>query len=1328
MPKGSIAVRQFACSLAAVLLSPLLLTAAHANNVDGAWTPVRPWPLITLHAALTPDGRVLTYRGSGDLDVWDPTEGLDGGHVTIPNTSATNFFCSSLLALPDGSGVLIAGGGTTLEEPNRRTNVYDYGSNSLARTEDMNRARWYATSTTLLDGQTYIQGGKNGTDRPEIRNQAGDYRLLSGANTDDLLFAYPRNFVAPDGQIFGFDGNGNMYYVDPGDNGSLVSRGQFSGPIGRDSSAAMFRPGRILQFGGASNGARIIDITGGSPNVTATQALSSKRRWVTATILADGTVLATGGSEVKNELTGVNNHAEIWNPNTGEWKRGAEGTLARLYHSLLSCFLTAACSWPVAACRDRWTTTTRKSTTRHTCTRREAAGPNGRSSIPRRARSRSGRTFTVDLAAGDIADRVALVKTGAVTHSFNMDQRFIELTFQQSGSRLSVGGPARAADAPPGFYLLFVINAAGTPSHGHIARIGVASTPDPEVVPSIEDPGNQNGETGVEATLQLSATDPNGDPLTFSASGLPPGLSVEASTGLVSGMPTTVGTYNVNVSASDGINSASASFTWAIAAASTTFVLHPPATPAPALAGTEIELTADATGGTDLTYSWDFDDGTPPTPFNPSPVVNHQFTRPGIYYVTVTAVDAGGLPQLATVVVKVHLPITANAPSSSSSIILEALPGGGERLWVVNPDNDSVTAFDTELNSRLAEVDVGKAPRTLAAVSGGEIWVANKGAASITVIDADTRTVERTIALPFASQPYGIAASPTGDAVYVVLEAPGRLLQLDPASGAVLASLDVGPSPRHVALSSDGSRAYVSRFITRPLPGEDTAAVGTSSGGEPLGGEVVVVNTGSMSAVRTIVLRHSDKPDFDVQGRGIPNYLGAAAISPDGRSAWVPSKQDNVQRGGLRDGEDLDFKNTVRAISSRIDLQSEQEDYGSRIDHDNSGVTSAAAFDGLGLYLFAALETSREVSVVDAHGDSEIFKINTGRAPQGLAFSRDNQTLYVANFMDRTVGVYDASTLLSEGIANVPLVATLSAVSSERLGAQVLQGKRLFYDARDPRLAKDAYVSCASCHNDGGHDGRVWDLTGFGEGLRNTVNLRGRAGGQGSLHWSNNFDEVQDFEGQIRNLSGGTGLMTNAQFTTGTRNQPLGDAKAGVSNDLDALAAYVASLGEFDASPFRNPDGSLTAAAQVGREVFIAKDCASCHGGTAFTISAANNPRDIGTLTTASGKRLNGTLSGIDIPTLRDAWATAPYLHRGSAQTLQEAIRAHDGLTITDAELDDLVAYVRQIGGQETTAPAAETAAATAATAATAAADRSRAPGPVFQQHHAGRNAGAAAE
>ena len=74
-------------------------------------------------------------------------------------------------------------------------------------------------------------------------------------------------------------------------------------------------------------------------------------------------------------------------------------------------------------------------------------------------------------------------------------------------------------------------------------------------------------------------------------------------------------------------------------------------------------------------------------------------------------------------------------------------------------------------------------------------------------------------------------------------------------------------------------------------------------------------------------------------------------------------------------------------------------------------------------------------------------------------------------------------------------------------------GKKLFYDAADSRLARDSYMSCASCHKEGKHDGRVWDMTQFGEGLRNTTSLLGKGNpAHGMFHWTGNFDEIQDFE------------------------------------------------------------------------------------------------------------------------------------------------------------------------------------------------------------------------
>jgi YVTN family beta-propeller protein len=1253
---------------------------------------------------LMPDGRVLSFGTKTDgtqtgyfvYDVWDPAGGLSGGHLTLPNGTGTDIFCSSTLVLPQGGNVFIAGGdnwtGTgTTNTGNNNSNLFNYTTNTLTRQNNMNRARWYSSSTVLLNGEVYIQGGSGGTDYPEIRATTGTFRLLTGAPTGSFNFMYPRNFIAPDGRVFGYDSNGKMYYISTAGNGSVSNAGQFSGPTGSDSSTAMFRPGRILQFGGNSNGAVVIDITGGAPVVTTTGSMSSQRRLVNATILADGKVLATGGSSVWNELTNVNNSAEIWDPATGSWTVGASGNRARLYHS--ASVLMPDASVLVAGGGAPGPQNNTNFEVYYPPYLFDSLG--ARAVRPTIESAPSvldiGQTFAVDFASAPGISRVVMIKTAAVTHSFNMEQRFVELTFRASGNRLMVQAPTRAADAPPGFYMLFVLDDAGTPSIARIVKVNVAATLNPAVTPILANPGNQAGLVGTPASFQLSATDPNGDVLGYGASGLPPGLVINPSTGLISGTPTTAGSYNVVAAASDGVNSDVESFVWTVTVAEPLTLDPVPSAPTQ-LVGTEVTFTASATGGTNVRYQWYFDDDTPATAYSTDPTVKHTFTKPGVYYVTVTVIDDSGVPQSQTVVQTVHLPLTANRPSASSNIAFEDRAAGNDRLWVVNQDNDSVSVFDAVTNARLAEIPVGTgtAPRTLAIAPGGEVWVTNKQSATISVISPTTLAVTHTISLPFASQPFGIAMAPTGGSAYVALEAAGTLLQFDAVTYARIGSVYVGANPRHVSVNSDGSLVYVSRFITPPQPGESTAAVETSVGSLPTGGEVVVVAAATMTPQSTIVLRHSDKPDFENQGRGVPNYLGAATLSPDGQSAWVPSKQDNIQRGVLRDprGLNLNFQNTVRAIGSRIDIPGNAEDYEARLDFDDSGVASAVAFDQTGVYMFVALETSREVVVASAHDNWEIFRIDVGRAPQGLALSADGQTLYVSNFMDRTVSVFDLTALLADGKIDVPLLATLASVGAEKLSATVLKGKQFFYDAKDTRLARDAYISCASCHNDGGHDGRVWDLTGFGEGLRNTVNLRGRgATAQGHLHWSNNFDEVQDFEGQIRNLAGGSGLMTDAQFNTGTRSQPLGDVKAGVSADLDALAAYLASLGTFASSPARNADGNLSAAATAGRSVFVAKNCAACHGGTAFTLSGINNPQNIGTLKTTSGSRLGGALTGIDVPTLRDVWATAPYLHDGSASTLGDAIRAHNNVTVPDSDLANLVAYVQEIGGQEASAP-----------------------------------------
>jgi YVTN family beta-propeller protein len=710
-----------------------------------------------------------------------------------------------------------------------------------------------------------------------------------------------------------------------------------------------------------------------------------------------------------------------------------------------------------------------------------------------------------------------------------------------------------------------------------------------------------------------------------------------------------------------------------------------PSAPAQVGHGTTFDIAA-VSGSGSYRFSWDFGDGTPPTPYSRTSRATHIYKTAGHYSVLVSVTD-GTNRASDSFVHTVHHALTAARPTRSTTL---ALDEPRNAVWCVNTDNDSIAAIDRRTLARIGEVNVGSRPRTLAIAPDGSVWVACEGDATVWVLDPISGA--RVIALPYASAPYGIAVRPDGAAAYVTLRATGTVAWLDVASRRLVATVAVGPEPRGIAIAGDSERIFVTRFRSGAPPTSSTPAGADAPDNRAPTAQVYELSAARFAPVETIALALDPGRDTEASGRGLPNYLSSPAISPDGRRLWVPSKKDNIGRGLLRSGEPLTFQNTVRTIVSQIDLASGQENLAARIDFNDRDMACAVELSAIGDYAFHAFQGSNAVAVTDAYNGQLVTSIEgTGFAPQGLAVTADGAALFVHNYLSRTIAAYDVSSVTGSTSYAVRPLGTAATVAVERLAPQVLRGKQIFHNAAEPRMNEHGYISCATCHLDGDQDGQVWDFTDRGEGLRNTISLLGRAGtAHGRVHWTANFDELQDFEHAMRDGFGGDGFLTAAQWNSGTVSHPLGTPKTGLSAELDALAAYVGTLHEFGRSPHRNPDGTLTAEGVAGKAIFARLGCAQCHSGPQFTDSPAGLLHDVGTLSSRSGRASGSRLRGLDTPTLKGLWSSAPYLHDGSATTLMDVLTTRNlsGLhgntfALTPQERSALVAYLLQIDDLE---------------------------------------------
>ncbi len=1298
-------------------------------HIDGTWSSVIPWPFVAVSAASLNDGRILTWAStkanrfpsSSEFTlsaIFDPTT------LTFQTTNNDfhDMFCAGLSMLEDGR--ILAAGGNPYDTA---TSVFDQDTDLWQPVANMNFNRWYGTTLELADNRVFTTYANAGGDTSERYDPAtNQWTHTPGASMVDLLNEqnaengqvkandgsalawFGHMAVAPDGRIFHGGPSQTWHMFDPTGVGAVESLGQPAGTRVRMwGNAVTYDAGKVLLLGGTDRTmnppttAAIykIDLNGPSPVIQSGTPMNFPRAFQNSVTLPTGEVLVIGGNTSGEQLSdnGSVYPSEIWNPETDQWRVVGSLLVGRNYHSTALLMKDArVISMGGGACGNGCPANHLDAQIFTPPYLYAADGsPAVRPEITAApVLSEAGAEFAV-AATGTIA-KFSMVRLSATTHAINTDQRHLPIDFTDHGDgTYTLSLEPNPNVLLPGYYWIFAVDAAGVPSIGRTFQIvrddgttpgGLEVEAESAVLAGafevVEDAAARNGRyiavpSAAEETT--APTSPHRAVLTFTlaqagyykleAATHAPSASQDSLWIQVDGFPTSGYVWNLPAGAgyvtNFVTNGASTVRVNLAAGAHTVEVIHREA-------GARLDwmrLVYDGPpapeGDRDGDGVLDENDAFPD---DPTEWLDTDGDGVGD--------NADVFPNDPTKWLAQHGVPAVSPPLRSATLIVEDSTGA-DRVWNVNPDSRSVTVTNGA-GAVLGEIAVGLRPWALAkAPLANEVFVANKESATLSVISTQTLAVLRTLALPAASQPHGLAFGPASDTLYVVLEGLGRVDRIAASTGALLGSASLPGHPRHLAVSADGQELYVTNFITPPLPGESGAAVDLNGGGAQL----FVVSASTMSLTSTVQFAPSTRPVSEVSGPGMPNYLSAPVVF--GARAYVPSKQDNLQAGAFRGGPGMTFDQTVRAVTSVVDLATRTELTALRIDHDNAGVGTGAALSGDGRYLFVALETSREVAVYDTQLGFQLTRLAVGRAPQGLAFSSDGRTLYVHNFMDRSVGRFDVTNLVALHVPQTTALGTTTTVATELLAANVLLGKQLFYDAADERLARDGYLSCASCHNDAGGDGRVWDLTAFGEGLRNTVDLRGRAGtGHGPVHWTGNFDEVQDFEGQIRALSDGTGLMSDVAFNTGTRNQPLGDPKAGVSADLDALAAYVGSLAAIPPSPHRTSP-TFSATAQVGRAHFANLGCGTCHTGAVFTDSALDVRHDVGTVQAGSGTRLGAAIDGFDTPTLIGTWATAPYLHNGSASTLEAAIAAHP-TSLSTAQRAELAAFLRELNPGDT--------------------------------------------
>lgn len=440
--------------------------------------------------------------------------------------------------------------------------------------------------------------------------------------------------------------------------------------------------------------------------------------------------------------------------------------------------------------------------------------------------------------------------------------------------------------------------------------------------------------------------------------------------------------------------------------------------------------------------------------------------------------------------------------------------------------------------------------------------------------------------------------------LYVTLAHEDAIVALDPTTLAELGRAPTGRSPRGIALKQDvlyvvhGGDASVRLFDAR-----DLRALGA-------------IDVGQQASVAESLAAH-----------------------PSNARLYVPHTRLNVTNMARQ------FDSTVFPVVASIDLEAGIVVRREALSLDSVdtpvGMPLAVAIDPVRDRLYSVNAASDDVSIVDLSRGIGVGHVEVGERPRDIVLAPDGSKAYTLDERSGTISVIDTETMR--------VAATIRYANDPR-PAEVREGERLFTTSRPRSIAKDRWISCSTCHLDGGADGQTW--LGTDQGPRNTPTLRGIAGTE-PFHWSGDRADIPSFQGTFTGLMAGTGLS---------------------DRELRSLTAFIESLRPL-VSPRRGASGSLTREAETGAAVFQRAGCVSCHAAPLFT------DRQLHDVGTGAPSGAVPELAGprFKTPSLRELWMTAPYLHDGRAATLHEAIAMHTSARLSDREMVELEAFLLQL-------------------------------------------------